>query len=90
MLPAIAIAWALVFVRVLGDLEVSALLAGTSNPTIGYQTMILYSQGSYSDVASLALVILVSSAVVVALVLALSRRLSRWNVVKSASAIGDY
>lgn len=90
MLPAIAISWALVFVRVLGDLEVSSLLAGTSNPTIGYQTMILYSQGSFSDVASLALVVLVTSAVVVALVLTLVRKLSRWNVVAPTSAIGDY
>ena len=91
MVPAIAISWALVFVRVLGDLEVSSMLAGTTNPTIGYQTMILYSQGSYSDVASLALVVLLTSAIVVSLVLALSRKLSKWNVVASTTAIGgDY
>jgi iron(III) transport system permease protein len=71
---------------VLGDLEISSLLAGTSNPTIGYQTMILYSEGSYSDVASLALVVLITSAVIVIGVLALSRRLSRWNSVTSSAA----
>lgn len=80
MLPAVAIAWALMFVRVLGDLEISAILAGTGNPTIGYQTMMLYNAGSYGEVASLTLLVLVISAVVVSVVLAVARRRSRWSL----------
>lgn len=86
MLSAIAIAWALIFVRVLGDLEVSAMLAGTNNPTIGYQTMMLYNQGSYSDVAALTLLVFVSSALVVSVALLGARRLSKWSLAAPATA----
>jgi len=79
MVPSIAIGWAMLFVFILGDLEVSSILAGASNPTIGMQTLNLFDQGGYASVASLALLLTVVSTVVVTLVLFLARRTARWS-----------
>jgi iron(III) transport system permease protein len=79
MASSIAVAWGLLFVRVLGDLEVSALLAGPGNPTIGSQTLSLYETGNFSGVAALTLVLTLATVVVVVLMLGLSNRAGRWN-----------
>ncbi|HEY4224774.1 MAG TPA: iron ABC transporter permease [Pseudolysinimonas sp.] len=80
LLPGIAVGWALLFVRILGDLEVSALLAGPSNPTIGQQTLVLSSQGNYAQLAALTIVLFLVTTIVVVGVLALARRHSRWSI----------
>lgn len=76
MLPGIASGWALLFVFMLGDLEISSLLAGPNNPTIGKQTLVYYTEGSYAEVASLALMLSVVTSTVVGSVLLSARRRS--------------
>jgi iron(III) transport system permease protein len=80
LLPGIAVGWALLFVRIIGDLEVSALVAGPSNPTIGQQTLVLSSQGNYASLAALTTVLFIITTIVVVTVLALARRRSRWSI----------
>jgi iron(III) transport system permease protein len=80
LLPGIAVGWALLFVRILGDLEVSALVAGPNNPTIGQQTLVLSSQGNYASLAALTTVLFIITTIVVVSVLALARRRSRWSI----------
>jgi iron(III) transport system permease protein len=80
LLPGIAIGWALTFVRILGDLEVSSLLAGPANPTIGRQTLDLSSQGSYASLAALTIILFIVTTIVVVAVLTLARRSSRWSI----------
>ena len=77
MTSSMAIAWGLVFVRVLGDLEVSALLAGPGNPTIGSQTLQLYENGNFAGVAALTLMLTLVTALVVIVVIGLSNRFAR-------------
>jgi iron(III) transport system permease protein len=87
MLSAMAVGWALIFVQVLGDLEVSSIIAGTGNPTIGSQTLILYNSGGYAAIASLGLALVVLTSVVVGVVLWLSRRIGRWSQSESVSVM---
>jgi iron(III) transport system permease protein len=78
MLSAMAVGWALLFVFVLGDVEVSSIAAGTSNPTIGLQILQLMGSADYAGVASLALSLVVISAVVVVAVQWFARRQAKW------------
>jgi len=79
MLPGMVAGWAMLFVRMVGDLTASAILAGTANPVVGRQILETYQNGSFSLLASLATVLTVISAVVVVGFMVLSRRLSRWG-----------
>ena len=74
--PALAAGWALVFVRIVGDLEVSAMLSGFSNQVVGFQILDLYENGGYNTVAALALFVTVISLAVVSIVLL---GVSRWS-----------
>ena len=75
MLPGLAAGWALVFVRILGDLEASAMLASTATPTIGYQLLGIFNGGGgYDTMAALALVVTVISTVILSFTLTLSAR----------------
>ena len=74
MRPGLASGWALIFVFIVGDLEVSSLLAGPSNPTIGSQTLVYFSQGAFADVAAIALTLSVISSAVVFTVMTVTRR----------------
>jgi iron(III) transport system permease protein len=87
ILGSMSVAWGLVFVRVLSDLEVSALLAGPSNPTIGSQTLSLYENGNFSGVAALTLVLTGVTIVVVAAVIGLSHWATRWSSSRSANPL---
>jgi iron(III) transport system permease protein len=78
MLSAMAVGWALLFVFVLGDVEISSIAAGTSNPTIGLQVLQLMGSADYPGVASLALTLVVISAVVVIAVQWFARRQAKW------------
>jgi len=82
MISSMSVAWGLIFVRVLSDLEVSALLAGPRNPTIGSQTLSLYEDGNFSGVAALTLVLTVATIIIVAVVIGLSQ----WAARRSSSA----
>ncbi|MFF4835200.1 ABC transporter permease [Streptomyces sp. NPDC001315] len=78
LIPGLVGSWAIVFVRVMGDVTVSSLLAGVTNPVIGYQILETQQNGSTSQVAVLASVLTVVSAVVVFLAVWYGRRASRW------------
>jgi iron(III) transport system permease protein len=76
MLPGLAAGWALVFVRVIADLEVSSILAGTGNPVIGFQILGMFTNAYFSQLAALALMLTVISCVVLAVVLLVTRKLT--------------
>jgi iron(III) transport system permease protein len=79
MATGMAAAWGLVFVRVIGDLEISALLAGPGTPTIGSQTLALYTNGQYAGVSALSLILIVLTLLAVMLAALVVSRLSKWN-----------
>jgi iron(III) transport system permease protein len=80
MVPGLAAGWALLFVRMTGDLTASALLAGTRNPVVGARILDVYQNGSYAEVAALSTVLVLVTGSVVSLTLVWSRRRSRWGV----------
>lgn len=80
MIPGLIAGWALLFVRMVGDLSASAVLAGSGNPVVGRQILEVFQNGTFSLMASLALTLTVISAVVVVALTVLSRRAARWSV----------
>lgn len=74
MLPGTVVAWALLFVHVVGDLDTSAIVAGPDNPTIGSQMLRLGDNGSYPTVAALAILVVLISTTTVMTVFVLTRR----------------
>ncbi len=79
MAPALVLGWSMLFVRMIGDLTASAILAGTRNNVVGFRILEIYQNGSYAQLASLSTALTVISAVIVIAVLIISRRLARWN-----------
>lgn len=77
MLPGLVAGWALLFVRMVGDLTASSMLAGTRNPVVGFRILEVYQNGSYALLASLATALTVITSTVLALVLWFSRRAAR-------------
>jgi iron(III) transport system permease protein len=74
MMPGVTVAWALLFVHVIGDLDTSAIIAGIHNPTIGSQMLRLGEDGQYPTVAGLAILVVVISTTAVLTVFLPSRR----------------
>jgi iron(III) transport system permease protein len=79
MLPGLIAGWSLLFVRMIGDLSASAILAGTRNNVVGFRILEIYQNGSFAALASIATLLTLISAVVVIGVLALSRLGARWT-----------
>jgi iron(III) transport system permease protein len=79
MTPALILGWAMLFVRMLGDLTASSILAGTRNNVIGFRILEIYQNGSYAELAAVSTFLTALSAVIVIGVLVVSRRLARWN-----------
>jgi iron(III) transport system permease protein len=77
MRPGLAYGWALIFVLVMGDLEIAAILSGPGNPVVGTAFAAIFMSGIYSDLASLGTIVAVITLVVVGLVTALYGRPSR-------------
>jgi iron(III) transport system permease protein len=75
----LAAGWALLFVQMVGDLTASALLSGPNNPTVGFQLLETFNNGSYAQLAALALILSLATSTVVLTVLALTRHRSRWG-----------
>jgi iron(III) transport system permease protein len=67
----------LLFVRCVGDLTASSILAGPRNPVIGWKILQVYSDGSFSEMAALSVVLTVISGFVVVTVMALTHRRGR-------------
>lgn len=78
MLPGLAAGWAMLFVRITGDLTLSALLSGPTNLVIGVRILEIFQTGSYADLAALSVLLtaVTGTVVIVAMVLARGRR---WN-----------
>lgn len=79
MLPGLITGWALLFVRMIGDLTASSILAGTGNPVVGFRILEIYQNGSYATLAALSTVLTLISCAVVLVVMVLSRRSARWS-----------
>ena len=75
MIPGMTAAWALLFVLIMGDLTVSALLSGTRQPVIGFVILAIWENGTYSQLAMLALVVTLLSGLVVGVLMSVSRKL---------------
>lgn len=84
MLPGLAAGWALLFVRMVGDLTASAMLAGNANPVVGFRILDIFQNGSYALLAALATVLTGISSAVVLGVLVASRRGARVGVTAQA------
>jgi len=77
ILPAMVAGWAYLFARMAGDLTVTALLGSPSNVTIGYLLMQISHNGSYGQLAPIAIVLTAMSAVVVITVITVANHWSR-------------
>lgn len=76
MKQGIIAAWAVLFVTMLGDLTVSAVLAGTRTPVIGFVMLELWQGGTYPAVAAMGVIVSSVSGVFVGGVFLLNRRKS--------------
>ncbi|HEY4200314.1 MAG TPA: iron ABC transporter permease [Devosiaceae bacterium] len=72
-LPGMAAGWALIFADIVGDLTAAAILSGPRNMVIGFRIQDIYDSGTYSNLAALAVVVTVFSAVAVGLVMRFAR-----------------
>jgi len=77
MSAGLAAGWALLFVRCVGDLTASSILAGPGNPVVGWKILQVYTDGSYAEMAALSVVLSLISGVVVVSVMALTHRCGR-------------
>lgn len=80
MLPGLVAGWALLFVRMTGDLTASAILAGTGNNVVGFRILEVFEGGSFALLAALALALTVVTSTVLVLLLTLSRRRAAYAV----------
>jgi iron(III) transport system permease protein len=74
MMPGLAAGWALLFVRMVGDLTASAMLAGNANPVVGFRILDIFQNGSYALLAALATVLTAINLLIVLAVMVVSRR----------------
>ncbi|MPZ52432.1 MAG: ABC transporter permease subunit [Acidimicrobiia bacterium] len=77
MLPGLLAAWALVFVRVIGDLSLAVLLGTGRTAVIGYLLLDVFEQGTFGSVAALSLLMTLISVPIVLLMLWLG--VPRWK-----------
>lgn len=79
MVPGMIAGWGLLFVRMVGDLTASAILAGPRNIVVGKQIYEIYVGGSYGQLAALATIVTFLTSVVILLTTVISKRGSRWS-----------
>lgn len=77
MRPGLAYAWSMVFVLIMGDLTAAAILSGPGNPVVGYAILSIYTEGTYSNLAVLAIFVCLTTLVAVGLVILVYGRQSR-------------
>jgi iron(III) transport system permease protein len=77
MASGLAAGWALLFVRCVGDLTASSILAGPGNPVVGWKILQVYTDGLFSEMAALCVVLVLVSGTVVVTVMAATRRRGR-------------
>jgi iron(III) transport system permease protein len=88
MLPGLVAGWALLFVRVVGDVNSSAILSGTNNVVVGFRILEINQNGSYARLAALALTLTLTSALILIVMLRISRRLSKWTKTQPTTVVG--
>lgn len=71
MIPGLIAGWVILFVNISGELTASALLSSTANPVVGLVLLDMWENGSFPQLAAIALVMTVLDIVVVAAVLRL-------------------
>jgi iron(III) transport system permease protein len=69
MLSGLVAGWIIVFVQMAGELTASALLSGASNPVIGLVLLDLWENGSFPQLAAMAMVVTMIDVVIVTAVL---------------------
>lgn len=74
MLPGLVAGWALLFVRMAGDLSASALLSGLSNPVVGFRILEIFQGASYPLLAALATILTAITSTVLVIVLLVTRK----------------
>ncbi|MFW6091002.1 MAG: ABC transporter permease [Actinomycetota bacterium] len=80
MVPGLVAGWALLFIRMAGDLTASAILAGTRNPVVGFRILEVYQGGSYALLAALSTVLVAITCTVLVVVIVYTRRRSKWGI----------
>jgi iron(III) transport system permease protein len=74
MLPGLVAGWALLFVWMLGEMNASAILAGTGNRVVGFQLLDAFIQGHFANLAALSIVLMLINSVAVLVVMLVGRR----------------
>lgn len=80
MMSGLAVGWALLFARMVGDLTASSILSGTKNVVVGFRILDIYQNGSYAALAALTTVLVVITMAVIMVVFILQRRQARWGI----------
>ena len=81
ILPGLIAAWTLLFVRMVGDLTASALLAGPTNSVVGLRILQVVEYGDFALLAALALMMTLITTGTLALVFMASRRWRKFELV---------
>lgn len=74
MTPGIVAGWALLFIRIVGDLSASAILSGTNNIVVGFRILEVFNGGSYALLAALSATLVLVTGTVLLFVLIISKR----------------
>lgn len=74
MLPGLIGGWALLFIRIVGDLTASAILSGTENVVLGFRILEVFNGGSYAELAALSATLVLVTGTVLFFVLLISKR----------------
>lgn len=74
MIPGLVGGWALLFIRIVGDLTASAILSGTNNVVLGFRILEVFNGGSYALLAALSSALVLVTGAVLVFVLWFSKR----------------
>ena len=77
MRPGLAYGWALLFVMLVGDLTISAILSGPGNLVVGSIFLDIWDSGVFADLATLGTIVCVTSLIVVGVVTSTGARKRR-------------
>jgi len=86
MASGVAAGWALLFVRCVGDLTASSILAGPANPVVGWKILQVYNDGLFSEMAALCVLLVLISGTVVVTVLTFTRQRRRMPLISRRGA----
>ncbi len=76
LLPGLFAGWSLLFTRVVSDVEASSILAGPRTPVAGVEIMTIYSNGIFSDLAAMSVLLVTISGATLAVMMAISKWLA--------------